>query len=153
VTGASGSGKTTLLNAIATALRQPAIQPVPGVATAVLADDYLFTGTVASNLRLANPAANDDDISDLLASMLLDRTGLTRAPRSASAGTASPAVSSAASTSPVPSPPDPMCCSSTNRPRASTPAPAPTYSWQYAVDYRTRYWCWQCTSCQQTPTP
>ena len=76
MTGASGSGKTTLLNAIATALRQPAIQPVPGVATAVLADDYLFTGTVASNLRLANPTANDDDISDLLASMLLDRTGL-----------------------------------------------------------------------------
>jgi ATP-binding cassette subfamily C protein CydC len=76
VTGASGSGKTTLLRAIATALRPPAAQPVPGVVTAVLADDYLFTGTVATNVRLANPTASDDDIRDLLASMLLDRSGL-----------------------------------------------------------------------------
>jgi ATP-binding cassette, subfamily C, bacterial CydC len=75
VTGASGSGKTTLLNAITTALRQSTIQP-PGVVTAVLADDYLFTGTVSTNVRLADPAASDDDIRDLLASMVLDRSGL-----------------------------------------------------------------------------
>jgi ATP-binding cassette subfamily C protein CydC len=76
VTGASGSGKTTLLEAVATALRQPAIHPTHGVVTAVLADDYLFTGTVSTNMRLADPAASDDDIRDLLASMLLDRHGL-----------------------------------------------------------------------------
>jgi ATP-binding cassette, subfamily C, bacterial CydC len=76
VTGASGSGKTTLLGAIAAALRPPAMRPAAGVVTAVLADDYLFTGTVASNVRLANPAASDHDISDLLAGMLLDRGGL-----------------------------------------------------------------------------
>jgi ATP-binding cassette, subfamily C, bacterial CydC len=76
VTGASGSGKTTFLGAIATALRQPAIQPGSGVVTAVLADDYLFTGTVSTNIRLANPTASDDYIRDLLASMLLDRSGL-----------------------------------------------------------------------------
>jgi ATP-binding cassette subfamily C protein CydC len=69
VTGASGSGKTTLLHAIAAALREPA-----GVVTSVLADDYLFTGTVASNIRLANPAATGDDIEELLAAMLLDQT-------------------------------------------------------------------------------
>jgi ATP-binding cassette subfamily C protein CydC len=73
VTGASGSGKTTLLNAIDARLRR---QGARGVVTAVLADDYLFTGTVSSNMRLANPRASDGEIRDLLGSMLLDRTGL-----------------------------------------------------------------------------
>jgi ATP-binding cassette subfamily C protein CydC len=76
VTGASGSGKTTLLNAIATALRPAAIKSTSQVVTAVLADDYLFTGTVSTNVRLANPAASDDDIGDLLGSMWLDHSGL-----------------------------------------------------------------------------
>jgi ATP-binding cassette subfamily C protein CydC len=71
VTGASGSGKTTLLNAIEAALR-----PWPTVVTAVLADDYLFSGTVADNIRLANPAVTDSEITDLLAGMLLDRGGV-----------------------------------------------------------------------------
>ena len=75
VTGASGSGKTTLLNAVAAALRVPGRQPY--VLTTVLADDYLFTGTVASNIRLASPAATEGDIEDLLAALLLDRSGLT----------------------------------------------------------------------------
>jgi ATP-binding cassette subfamily C protein CydC len=75
VTGASGSGKTTLLNAIAAAL-PGAAGPQPAVVTAVLADDYLFTGTVATNIRLANPTTSDDDINDLLATMSLDRSGL-----------------------------------------------------------------------------
>jgi ATP-binding cassette subfamily C protein CydC len=76
VNGASGSGKTTLLRAITIALQRPAGPPGPGVVTAVLADDYLFTGTVADNIRLANPAATDQDVSDVLAGMLLDRGGL-----------------------------------------------------------------------------
>jgi ATP-binding cassette, subfamily C, bacterial CydC len=70
VTGASGSGKTTLLRAIAVALRGTAA----GVVTSVLADDYLFTGTVASNIRLASPASSDADIDQLLADMMLDRS-------------------------------------------------------------------------------
>jgi ATP-binding cassette, subfamily C, bacterial CydC len=74
VTGASGTGKTTLLNAIAATLSQPAKHP--GTVTSVLADDYLFTGTVASNVLLADPAATDGDINDLLAGMLLDRSGV-----------------------------------------------------------------------------
>ncbi len=73
LTGASGSGKTTLLDAIATALRR---QPRTAVTAWVLADDYLFTDTVAGNIRLANPAVTDDDIRDLLATMGLDRGGL-----------------------------------------------------------------------------
>jgi ATP-binding cassette subfamily C protein CydC len=76
VTGASGSGKTTLLNAIAAALRQAAGRPGQGVVTAVLADDYLFTGTASTNLRLANPAVTDDDVRCLLTSMVLHRSGI-----------------------------------------------------------------------------
>ncbi len=73
IAGASGSGKTTLITAIAAALRQ---QPAPAVVTAVLADDYLFTGTVAGNIRLASPTANGVDVADLLSAMALDRAGL-----------------------------------------------------------------------------
>ncbi|RZT07553.1 ATP-binding cassette subfamily C protein CydC [Kribbella sp. VKM Ac-2569] len=69
VTGVSGSGKTTLLTAITTVIRQ---QTGSAVITAVLADDYLFTGTVADNIRLANPAATEADITDLLAAMALE---------------------------------------------------------------------------------
>ncbi|MGW6196916.1 ATP-binding cassette domain-containing protein [Kribbella sp. NPDC055110] len=69
VTGASGSGKTTLLTAIAAAAG-------PCVVTSVLADDYLFTGTVAGNIRLADPAADENDVSDLLADLRLDGFGL-----------------------------------------------------------------------------
>jgi ATP-binding cassette subfamily C protein CydC len=71
VTGASGSGKSTLLDTITAAL-----QPAPGVVTAVLAEDYVFTGTIATNIRLADPAASDAGIQDLLTTMLLDRSGL-----------------------------------------------------------------------------
>ena len=74
VTGASGTGKTTLLNAIAAALRQPGTQP--GTVISVLADDYLFTGTVGSNIRLASPLSSGSDIDDLLAALLLDRSGI-----------------------------------------------------------------------------
>jgi ATP-binding cassette subfamily C protein CydC len=71
VTGESGSGKTTLLNAIEAALRAG-----PTAVTAVLADDYLFSGSASDNLRLANPAMDDSEITELLASLLLDRTGV-----------------------------------------------------------------------------
>ncbi|WP_328522982.1 ATP-binding cassette domain-containing protein [Kribbella sp. NBC_00359] len=73
ITGPSGSGKTTLIAAIATALRRT---PGPAVVTAVLADDYLFTGTVADNFCLANPTGNDAEVADLLAAMALDRAGV-----------------------------------------------------------------------------
>jgi ATP-binding cassette subfamily C protein CydC len=46
------------------------------VVTAVLADDYVFTGTISTNVRLANPNTSNDDIRNLLTSVLLDRSGL-----------------------------------------------------------------------------
>jgi ATP-binding cassette subfamily C protein CydC len=76
VIGASGSGKTTLMNAIEAALRDPTRQPANATVTAVLAQDYVFTGTVTSNIRLADATASEDDVKDLLAWMSLDRAGL-----------------------------------------------------------------------------
>ena len=75
VTGPSGSGKTTLLDTVTSALRQR--DHGPQAATLVLADEYLFTGTVADNIRMAAPHIADHEIADLLADMLLDRSGLT----------------------------------------------------------------------------
>ncbi|HEY3671252.1 MAG TPA: ATP-binding cassette domain-containing protein [Acidimicrobiia bacterium] len=69
VTGVSGSGKTTLVSAIASALRAS----TAAVVTTVLADDYVFTGSIASNIRLADPAATGADVWELLDAMLLDR--------------------------------------------------------------------------------
>jgi ATP-binding cassette subfamily C protein CydC len=68
LTGASGAGKTTLLEAIQAALRERA----GSVVTAVRAEDYTFTGTVADNIRLADPAAGDEAIGDLLDAMMLN---------------------------------------------------------------------------------
>jgi ATP-binding cassette, subfamily C, bacterial CydC len=73
VHGASGSGKTTLLSAIATAL------PIPETAPKVVlvrAEDHLFTGTVAGNIRLADPDASDFEIAALLEELALGRAGL-----------------------------------------------------------------------------
>ncbi|TCC16860.1 ATP-binding cassette domain-containing protein [Kribbella speibonae] len=72
VTGPSGSGKTLLLGAITTALRDQ-----PATTAAVLAEDYLFTGTVAGNIRLADPAATETGITELVTAMGLHRAGLT----------------------------------------------------------------------------
>jgi ATP-binding cassette subfamily C protein CydC len=83
ITGVSGTGKTTLLDTITVALQQ---RPGPGVVTEVLADDYLFTGTIASNIRLADPAASDDDVAELLSDMLLDRSGLHPGTRTGAGG-------------------------------------------------------------------
>lgn len=72
ITGASGTGKSTFLDALGARLRASAGH----VITSVLADDYLFSGTVAENVRLADPSASDDDIESLLRLMLLDGSGL-----------------------------------------------------------------------------
>jgi ATP-binding cassette subfamily C protein CydC len=67
VTGPSGTGKSTFLTALDTALRATS----NAVVTAVLPDDHTFTGTVADNIRLADPTATSAEITDLLASVLL----------------------------------------------------------------------------------
>ncbi|TPQ19442.1 ATP-binding cassette domain-containing protein [Streptomyces sporangiiformans] len=78
VTGRSGSGKSTLLRALASSLRQAAEgrDGRPAV-VAVAADDYLFTGTLGSNWRLADAALNDDEIDERLAELRLSDSGLT----------------------------------------------------------------------------
>jgi ATP-binding cassette subfamily C protein CydC len=74
VTGASGVGKTTLLQRMADAADTRVVL--------VELDDPLFTGTVAGNLRLGNPALSETETTRLLAVFGLadvrpsDRTGV-----------------------------------------------------------------------------
>ncbi|HEX6356635.1 ATP-binding cassette domain-containing protein [Actinophytocola sp.] len=77
ITGRSGSGKTTLLRTLAAALRQLDPTGDRPTVTAVTADEHLFTGTLGSNWRLADPTVTDADINRHLAELWLDRSGLT----------------------------------------------------------------------------
>jgi ATP-binding cassette subfamily C protein CydC len=78
VTGRSGSGKSTLLRALAASLRSaPATDDGRPAVTAVAADDHVFTGTLGTNFRLADPTLTDSDVDDRLAELWLDRSGLT----------------------------------------------------------------------------
>jgi ATP-binding cassette, subfamily C, bacterial CydC len=45
--------------------------------TVVAADDYVLTGTLGTNSRLADPTLTDSDVDDRLAELWLDRSGLT----------------------------------------------------------------------------
>jgi len=78
VAGRSGSGKSTLLRALAASLRR-SLETRDGrpAATVVAADDYLFTGALGANFRLADPAMTDDEVDQRLADLWLDRSGLT----------------------------------------------------------------------------
>jgi ATP-binding cassette subfamily C protein CydC len=85
VSGRSGSGKTTLLRTLAGELdpagsvlvgrRSPRDHP-PGDIVFVGHDDYLFTGTVADNLLMADPAISVQRMDALLAAMDLGRRGI-----------------------------------------------------------------------------
>jgi ATP-binding cassette, subfamily C, bacterial CydC len=68
VTGPSGSGKTTFLETLGAALGSAAVE--------VPVDDHLFTGTVASNLRLARPDADDAELGDIIQQMQLSSAGI-----------------------------------------------------------------------------
>jgi ABC-type transport system involved in cytochrome bd biosynthesis fused ATPase/permease subunit len=49
----------------------------PARVTQVHADDFVFTGTVATNVRLGDPTASAEDVARLLLATRLDRSGLT----------------------------------------------------------------------------
>jgi ABC-type transport system involved in cytochrome bd biosynthesis fused ATPase/permease subunit len=68
VTGPSGSGKTTFLESLGETLGSDAVQ--------VPVDDHIFTGTVASNLRLALPEASDEQLVGILQQMRLTAAGI-----------------------------------------------------------------------------
>jgi ATP-binding cassette subfamily C protein CydC len=68
VTGPSGSGKTTFLETLGAALGSAAVE--------VPVDDHLFTGTVASNLRLARPDADDAELLAIIEQMQLSSAGI-----------------------------------------------------------------------------
>jgi hypothetical protein len=90
---------------------------------AAMLADYLFTGTAASNIRLASPAATDAGIEALLTSMLLDHSGITRPRPPGPQAARYRAASSGACASPALSPQHLVSCSSASRGPASTPPP------------------------------
>lgn len=84
VQGRSGTGKTTLLRALAGELPSPSVTvgglaPAsfrPGDIVLVPHDDHVFGGTVAANLRLADPDLPDEWIRKLLDTMCLSDRGI-----------------------------------------------------------------------------
>ena len=87
VSGPSGSGKATLLRAIAGEIAtsqntvgvggRPPYEWPAGRIVFVPHDDYVFTGTVADNLRLANPDLTDSGMEELLSAVSLSGAGVT----------------------------------------------------------------------------
>jgi ATP-binding cassette subfamily C protein CydC len=86
VSGRSGSGKTTLLRAVAGEFdpaagavliggRPPRTRPA-GEIVFVAHDDYLFTGSVVDNMRLADPEITTARVEELLAAMCLTQRGI-----------------------------------------------------------------------------
>ena len=68
VTGRSGSGKSTLLASMSLALeRESGGRRVVFIPT----DDYLFTGTILENMRLADPEATEDGVRRVLEELSL----------------------------------------------------------------------------------
>jgi ATP-binding cassette subfamily C protein CydC len=84
VQGRSGTGKTTLLRALAgelpsTGVTVGGLPPAsfrPGDIVLVPHDDHVFGGTVAANLRLADPALPEERIRKLLDAMCLSERGI-----------------------------------------------------------------------------
>ena len=75
VTGRSGAGKSTLLRALASGVEDShAGRRLRSVRVA--ADEYVFSGTVADNLRLGDPELTDPGIRALLESVHLMEAGI-----------------------------------------------------------------------------
>jgi len=78
IVGATGSGKTTLINLLlrfydvgrgritidGVDIRKLDLAEVRGLFSLVLQDVHLFSGTIADNIRLGNPAIGDDRVRD-----------------------------------------------------------------------------------------
>ena len=73
VTGPSGAGKSSLLGALACTIPVQSGQVrLAGKVVSLPQHPYVFRGTVADNLRLANPAASHEEMQELLVMVGLD---------------------------------------------------------------------------------
>ncbi|MCF4121938.1 ATP-binding cassette domain-containing protein [Antribacter sp. KLBMP9083] len=75
ITGHSGAGKSTLLRALASRAEELPAGRRPRTVL-VAADEYIFSGTVADNLRLGDPDLTDKGIRVYLESLDLVRAGI-----------------------------------------------------------------------------
>ncbi|PUB25558.1 ATP-binding cassette subfamily C protein CydC [Promicromonospora sp. AC04] len=75
VTGRSGAGKSTLLRALASGAEDPHARRLLR-RVLVAADEYIFSGTVADNLRLSDPELTDTGIRSHLESVHLVEAGI-----------------------------------------------------------------------------
>jgi ATP-binding cassette, subfamily B, multidrug efflux pump len=87
VVGATGAGKSTVINLLlrfydvtrgritidGVDIREMSLQDVRGLFGLVLQDVYLFTGTIASNVRLGNQRITDEDVRRAVKAVHADR--------------------------------------------------------------------------------
>ena len=87
IVGATGAGKSTVINLLlrfydvtrgritidGVDLREMSLSDVRGLFGLVLQDVYLFTGTIASNVRLGNERITDDDVRRAVKAVHADR--------------------------------------------------------------------------------
>jgi len=87
IVGATGSGKTTLINLLlrfydvqrgritvdGVDIRSIDLEKVRGFFSLVLQDVHLFSGTIADNIRLGNPAISDRQVHDAARAVHADR--------------------------------------------------------------------------------
>jgi ATP-binding cassette subfamily B multidrug efflux pump len=87
IVGATGAGKSTVINLLlrfydvtrghvlidGRDVREMPLVDVRGLFSLVLQDVYLFTGTIASNIRLGNPDISDEDVRRAVKAVHADR--------------------------------------------------------------------------------
>ena len=141
IVGATGAGKSTVINLLlrfydvtrgritidGVDLREMSLADVRGLFGLVLQDVYLFTGTIASNVRLGNERITDEDVRRAVkavhADRFIDRLPKASTRRSPSAAPRCRSVRSSCCRSRARWPSTRACWCSTKRRRASTPKP------------------------------
>ena len=122
VVGATGSGKSTIIKLLSRLyeidrgvirldgqdIRDLPVSVLRRRITVISQDVFLFSGTVADNVRLGNPAASDEDLRAALHRVGADRMLARRAARPAESSAATASTSAGAPPATAASPVDPL---------------------------------------------